>query len=313
MAKYILRRLISCLLVVIAASIVIFTIMYFVPGDPVRIMLGETATMEQIEAKRQELGLNGSYIERLGTFLYNTFIRFDLGVSYATGLPFTQELLSRLPRTLGMGVASIILSVLVSLPMGIWAALHNGHWQDKLSIFIAIFCQSMPNFWLALLLLMLFSVRLGWLPVFGIGTWKHYVLPVIAGAVGSIGMKTRQMRSGMLDVIKSDFVVTARAKGLEEGKVVRKHMLPNALIPVITVIGTHFANTIAGAVLIENIFSIPGVGQYLLSAVNSRDLPIVQGGVVFLSAAISLIMLMVDLVYALIDPRIKAQYAGKGG
>lgn len=313
MGKYIARRLISCLLVVIAASIAIFTIMYFVPGDPVKILLGETATVEQIEAKREELGLNGSYIERLAKFLYNTFIRFDLGISYANGLPFTTELMKRLPRTIGMGVASILISTAIALPLGIAAALHNGKTIDRFSIVFAIFCQSVPGFWLALMLIVLFSVKLKWLPSFGIGGLKYYILPVISGAFGGIGMKTRQMRSGMLDVIKSDFVVTARAKGLEEKKVITKHMLPNALIPVITVIGTQFAGIMAGTVLVESIFSIPGVGLYMLSAVNSRDLPIIQGCVVFLSAVISLIMLGVDLIYALIDPRIKAQYAGKGG
>lgn len=313
MAKYIIKRLIMCILVVFCASIIIFTIMYFVPGDPVEIMMGANASVEDKNLMREQMGLNKPYIVQLGNFLYNTFLKLDLGVSYTYNQPITAEMLKRFPRTLMIGVLCIIVDVIVSIPLGIQAALKQGKWQDRLSTIFAMACVSVPDFWFALMLVIIFSQKLKLLPSYGIGGPKYYIMPVMAGALAGIGGLLRQTRSGMLDVMKSDFVTTARAKGVEEKKVISKHMLPNALIPVITVIGGHFGRAVAGTVIIEQIFSIPGIGQYMLNAVNSRDYPVIRGGVVLLALTTSVIMLVVDLVYAMIDPRIKAQYAGKAG
>lgn len=313
MGKYILKRLVMCILVIFCASIVIFTIMYFVPGDPVEIMMGANATVEVKEAMREELGLNDPFLVQLGNFMYSVFIKFDLGTSYTYNAPITDELFSRMPRTIALGLASIVIDVVISIPLGILAALKRGKWQDTTCTVFAMACVSVPDFWFALMLVIIFSQTLGWLPSYGIGGIEYYIMPVAAGALAGIGGLLRQTRSGMLDVMTSDFVVTARAKGVPEGKVITKHMLPNALIPVITVVGAHFGRCIAGTVIIEQIFSIPGVGAYLLSAVNSRDYPIIRGSVIILAAVTSIVMLAVDLVYALIDPRIKAQYAGKAG
>lgn len=313
MAKYIIKRLIMCLVVVFCASIIIFTIMYFVPGDPVEIAMGVNATVEQKDELRHAWGLDQPYLVQLGSFLYNAFLRFDLGVSYTYNAPFMDEMLSRFPRTLMIGISCIIVDVVVSLPLGILAALKQGKWQDRTSTIFAMACVSIPDFWFALMLVILFAQKLDWLPASGIGGPQYYVLPVAAGALAGIGGLLRQTRSGMLDVMRSDFVTTARAKGVPENKVITKHMLPNALIPVITVIGSHFGRCVAGTVIIEQIFSIPGIGAYMLNAVNSRDYPIIRGGVVILAATTSVIMLAVDLIYAVIDPRIKAQYAGKAG
>lgn len=302
-----------CLLVIVSAAIVIFTIMYFVPGDPVKIMLGDSATVEMVQEMREKLGLNDPYLVQLGRFLYNAFIKFDLGISYTYNQPITNELLNRLPRTLMIGIACILMDVIISIPMGIYAALKQGKWQDRVSMIIAMITVSVPDFWFALLLVMLFSSKLNWLPSFGIGTPAHYVMPILAGGLAGIGGMARQTRSGMLDVMRSDFVTTARAKGVSERKVITKHMLPNALIPVVTVIGGHFGRAVAGTVVIEQIFTIPGIGTYMLNAVNSRDYPVVRGSVIILAIITSLVMLAVDLVYALIDPRIKAQYSGKAG
>ncbi|MBQ9612032.1 MAG: ABC transporter permease [Lachnospiraceae bacterium] len=313
MAKYIIKRLIMCILVVFCASIIIFTIMYFVPGDPVEIMMGANASVEDKNLMREQMGLNKPYIVQLGNFLYNTFLKLDLGVSYTYNQPITAEMIKRFPRTLMIGVLCIIVDVIVSIPLGIQAALKQGKWQDRLSTIFAMACVSVPDFWFALMLVIIFSQKLKLLPSYGIGGPKYYIMPVMAGALAGIGGLLRQTRSGMLDVMKSDFVTTARAKGVEEKKVISKHMLPNALIPVITVIGGHFGRAVAGTVIIEQIFSIPGIGQYMLNAVNSRDYPVIRGGVVLLALTTSVIMLVVDLVYAMIDPRIKAQYAGKAG
>lgn len=312
MGKYVLKRLLSCMLVIICSAFVIFTIMYFVPGDPAKNILGDGVPIEMIEAKREELGLNDPYLVRLGRFMWDTFIRLDLGNSYRTGLPIMGELLSRLPRTVALGAAGILVNVIIAIPLGIIAGLKVGKWQSvSLSVF-AMILAALPDFWVALMLVIAFSVKLDWLPSFGIGGLQYYIMPVIAMSIGGIGGLLRQTRSGMLDVMKSDYVTTARAKGVPERKVVLRHMLPNALIPVVTVVGGSFARIIGGTVIIEQIFTIPGVGLYMLSAINARDYPIIQGSVIFLAALTSLIMLAVDLVYALIDPRIKASYSKKG-
>lgn len=312
MTKYILRRLVMCLLVIISAAFVIFTIMYFVPGDPARNILGDGVPIEMIEAKREELGLNDPYLVRLGKFLSDVFLHFNLGNSYSTGLPITVELVSRLPRTIALGVAGILVDALIAIPLGIIAGLKVGKWQSTTLSVGAMVLACLPDFWVALMLIVLFTVKLGWLPSFGIGGIKYYIMPVIAISIGGIGGELRQTRSGMLDVMRADFVTTARAKGVPERRVVLRHMLPNALIPVVTVIGASFARVIGGTVIIEQIFSIPGVGMYMLEAINMRDYPIIQGSVLILAAMTSLTMLLVDLVYALIDPRIKASYSQKG-
>lgn len=313
MKKYILMRLLSCIVVIICASILIFSILYFVPGDPVEFILGDNATLEMKEALRESLGLNGSYLKRLGTFLYNAYIKFDLGLSYTYAQPFTNELIRRLPRTLLLGTACVVVSVLVSVPMGVMAGLHNGKWQDSVCMAFSMVGVSLPNFWFATMLISLFSVKLGLLPSFGIGGIQYYILPVIAGSFQSVGTLARQTRSAMLDVIKSDFISTARSKGISEGRVVMKHMLPNALIPVITVIGNQFSRCVAGTVIIEQVFSIPGLGMYMLNGINSRDYPVVQGVVIYLAIMISIISLLTDIIYAMVDPRIKARYSGKSG
>lgn len=312
MTKYILKRLLMCVLVIVSAAFVIFTIMYFVPGDPARNILGDGVPIEMIEAKREELGLNDPYLVRLGRFLSDVFLHFNLGTSYSTGLPITTELMSRLPRTIALGVAGILVDALIAIPLGIIAGLKVGKWQSTTLSVGAMVLACLPDFWVALMLIVLFTVKLGWLPSFGIGGIKYYIMPVIAISVGGIGGELRQMRSSMLDVMRADFVTTARAKGVPERRVVLQHMLPNALIPVVTVIGASFARVIGGTVIIEQIFSIPGVGMYMLEAINMRDYPVIQGSVLILAAMTSLIMLLVDLVYALIDPRIKASYSQKG-
>lgn len=312
MTKYIIKRLLMCVLVIISAAFVIFTIMYFVPGDPARIMLGDGVPVEMIEAKREELGLNDPYLIRLGKFLSDTFLHFNLGNSYGTGLPITVELVSRLPRTIALGVAGILVDALIAIPLGIIAGLKVGKWQSTVLSVGAMVLACLPDFWVALMLIILLSVKLNLLPSFGIGGIQYYIMPVIAISIGGIGGELRQTRSGMLDVMKSDFVTTARAKGVPERRVVLRHMLPNALIPVVTVIGASFARVIGGTVIIEQIFSIPGVGMYMLDAINTRDYPVIQGSVLILAAVTSLTMLLVDLIYAMIDPRIKASYSKKG-
>ena len=311
MGRYILRRLLWMIPVVLGVTILVFTIMYFIPGDPASLMVGADATPAQIAAKREALGLNDPYMVRLGKFVGNIVLHFDFGESWVYHTPVTTELLHRLPRTLTIAAACIALQILVGIPLGIIAAVNQDSWTDRIAMFIAMFGISMPNFWIALLLVLFFSVNLGWLPPYGIGGLKYYILPVIANAFPGIATQARQTRSSMLEVIRSDYITTARAKGLSELNILLRHALPNALLPVITIIGNGIGRLLAGAVVIESIFSIPGVGMYLVGGINTRDYNIVQSSVIFLAIAFTLIMLLVDLMYAFIDPRIKAQFAGK--
>ncbi|MGI5948061.1 MAG: ABC transporter permease [Lachnospiraceae bacterium] len=308
MGKYILKRLVMTIFVIVGAAVLIFSIMYFVPGEPVTILLGTEATAEEIAAKRAQLGLNDPYLIRLGRFLSDAFLHFDLGTSWFKNSSVAGDLLSRLPRTLFLGTMFVIISSVISIPLGITAAIHQNGWQDRLCMVIAMICTSVPDFWLALMMVYLFSLKLGWLPSFGIESWQCYIMPIIAGSLHGIGQLARQTRSSMLDVCRADFVTTARAKGIPEKKVIYSHMLPNALIPVITIIGGSFGRSIAGTIVIEQIFSMPGIGTYISTAISSRDYPVVQGSVIILAAFIAVVMLLVDLVYAYVDPRIKAQY-----
>ncbi len=311
MWKYILKRLGMMVFVVLGVAIVIFSIMYLVPGDPAQIILGTSATPEQLENLRESMGLDEPYIVQLGMFLRDTFIKLDLGTSYMTKTSIAAEIVQRFPRTLTLAVWSMLVSVIVGLPLGIIAAIHQGKWQDNLSILISMLGISIPGFWLALMMVLLFSVKLGWLPAYGIGGWKYYVMPVLANSVGSIAMNARQTRSAMLDVIRSDYITTARAKGVSERNVIYKHALPNALIPIITLLGTGFGSSLGGTVIVESVFVMPGIGNYMTSAITNLDYPVVRGSVVVLAIAFSFIMLAVDLIYAYVDPRIKAEYVGK--
>jgi peptide/nickel transport system permease protein len=297
--------------VILGVTILIFTLMYFIPGDPVKMMLGQDTTPAQIAAKRQELGLNDPYLIRLGRFVGAIVLHFDFGKSWVYHTPVTTELLHRFPRTLTIAVICMLLQIFVGTPLGIIAAVNHNRLGDRLSMFIALFGISMPNFWIAMMLVLLFSVQLHWLPPYGIGGLQYYILPCIALSFPGIATQARQTRSSMLEVIRADYITTARAKGMSENRILLRHALPNALLPVITIIGNGMGMLLAGAVVIESIFSIPGVGMYLVGGINSRDYNIVQSSVIFLAIAFTLIMLLVDLAYAFIDPRIKAQFAGK--
>lgn len=297
--------------IVLCVSILVFTLMYFAPGEPAKIILGPNASVDQIEVLEKELGLDQPYLVRLVNYLNQAFLHGDLGKSWQTNVSISESLMQRLPRTLILSIMILLISLIVGIPLGISAATHQNQWKDTLSMFIALLGVSMPSFWLALLLVLLFSVKLGWLPATGYEGIEYYILPMLAGCWGGIATMARQTRSSMLEVIRSDYVTTARAKGLKERSVIYKHALPNALIPIITMAGTSFGRMLGGTVVLETIFAIPGVGTYMIGAVNSRDYPVVQGGVIFLAIAFSVCMLIVDLVYAAVDPRIKAQYEVK--
>lgn len=309
MARYVIKRLLAMILIMIAAAAIVFTIMYLVPGDPARIMLGANATESVVQAKRESLGLNRPYLVQLGEFLYNTFLKFSFGDSWRYGTSVMSEMAVRLPRTLIIGVCAMIMNVSLGTILGIFAATHQGKWQDSATMAISMVFVSCPDFWVALMFVLLFSSYLGWLPAYGIDSWKCYILPVICSALNGIAVNSRQARSAMLETIRADFVTTARAKGQKEKVIVRKHMLPNAMMPIITGVGGGLAGVVAGSPIIETVFSIPGIGQYMLVGIEGRDRPIVCGCVVFFALFTSVAMLITDLAYAFLDPRIKARYA----
>ena len=293
--------------VLLIAAILIFSLMDFVPGDPVRIMLGHTATEVQIEEVREQMGLNEPFFVRLFSFL-NGLIRLDFGKSYQTRMDVGQELVARFPYTLTLSLSCVFCSVMLGLPIGIQCALRADKPTDRIWMFITMLGNSMPGFWLSLLLMLLFALKLGWFPSHGIGGPQYFVLPVISNSITSMAGIARQTRSSMLEVIRSDFVATAKSKGLSERDVTWKHALPNALIPIITVIGARIGNLLGGSTIMESIFSIPGLGSYMLNGINNRDYPVVQGCIIYIAFIFSIIMLVTDLVYAFVDPRIKAQY-----
>lgn len=311
MIRYVIKRLLWMIPIILGVAIIVFTLMTFTPGKPEEIILGSTATQEQLEAQRVKLGLDKPYVVRLATFMSDTFIRFDLGKSWQTGVDIKDSINERLPRTMTLAIVMILVAFGIGIPLGVVAAVHQNKWQDNLSMALALIGVSIPNFWLALLLVILFSVKLDWLPAMGIGGLQYYILPALAGCTGGIAMGARQTRSSMLDVIRADYITTARAKGVPERLVIIKHALKNGLIPIITMMGTHFGKMLGGTLVLETIFAIPGMGTYIIGAVNNRDYPVVQIGSIILAIAFSFCMLAVDLLYAAVDPRIKAQYSGK--
>lgn len=309
MYRYVIKRLLAMVVIVVCAAIVVFTLMYLAPGDPARLQLGQGASEEVLAVRRQELGIDRPYLVQLGDFLYNAFIKFDFGESWQYGVSVMDELAARLPRTLMIGIPAMIINVVVGTLLGIYAATHAGQWQDSLTMVIAMVLVSAPDFWVALMCIIIFAAKLGWVPAYGIDSWKSYILPIICSALPVIAVNARQARSSMLEVIHADYITTARAKGQREKVIVRKHMFPNALMPIITGVAGGLCKIVAGSPVIETVFSIPGVGAYLLTGVNYRDRPVVCGCVVFFALFTSIIVLIMDLCYAYLDPRIKAQYS----
>ena len=314
MVKYTIKRLLLIIPVILGVTALLFLLLSLVKGDPAKLILGNEATVEMIQEKREELGLNDPVIVRMLRYMRDVFLRLDFGTSYYNSTPILQEILNRLPRTITIAGFGVLLTTILGIPLGVMAAVKQNGFIDRLCMVLSMVGVALPEFCVALLLVQLFSTTLGWLPSHGVTSWLCYIMPVVAIGLNSMAGLARNCRNCTLEAIRSDYVSTARAKGVKEWKVIVKHVLPNSLIPVVTSIGTNFANMLGGTIVIENVFTIPGMGQYIVTAINSRDYNVVQGSVLVLGVLFSLVILVIDLIYAYIDPRIKAQYtSGKRG
>ncbi len=311
MIKYIIKRILWMIPVMLGVLLIVFTISYFSPGDPVKAMLGTNYTPEAYEALNAKLGLDKPFTVQFFNYIRNLVTKFDMGISYTTGFSVSSELMSRFPITLKIGLLSIVVTIVFGVPLGILSATKQYSITDYTVTSFALIIAAIPNFVLALFSVLIFSVNLRWLPLTGLDTWKAWILPVVANSFAFVAALARMTRTSMLEVIRQDYIRTARSKGMKERTVIFKHALPNALIPVVTTIGTHLSMLMAGSIIVETIFSIPGMGMYVMAGITGRDYPIINGCVLVLSLTVCVLNLLIDILYAFIDPRIKAQYVSK--
>lgn len=313
MIKYIIKRILFMIPVLLGVVFIVFTINHFSPGDPVVSLLGSNYTQEQYDAKEAELGLDKPFFTQFFNYVKGIVTKFDLGTSYQTKRPVRDEILERFPVTLKLGLIGMLITVIVGVPFGIISATRQYSKMDYGVTIVSLFFASMPSFWMGLMAILIFSLNLQWLPATGLDTWKHWILPALTIGLSPVATVTRITRSSMLDVVRQDYIRTARSKGLTEYRVIVKHALRNALIPVVTIVGMQLGLVMAGSVVIEAIFAIPGLGSLMMAAINAKNYPIIQGSVLLLSLSICVMNLIVDLVYGFIDPRIKAQYSAPKG
>ncbi len=297
--------------VMIGVSFIVFCMVYFTPGDPARYMLGADATQEAIETLHHEMGLDKPFLAQYANYLFNIVTKGDFGVSYTTRRSVTMEILERFPNTLRLTVMSMTFATIIGVITGIISAVYQYSILDNIATVVSITGVSMPNFWTGLMLIILFSLKLKLFPSSGFEGPSQWVLPTIMIGFASSASIMRQTRSSMLEVIRQDYIVTARAKGQTERGIIFKHALRNAMISVITVIGISFGSQLGGAIIAESIFSIPGLGKLMIDSINMKNYPMVQGCVLFTALCFSIVNLLVDLIYAVVDPRLATQYAGK--
>jgi peptide/nickel transport system permease protein len=306
MAAYIIRRIIYAIFVLWGALTVIFMVVRILPGDPATLMLGAGARPEEIEALRDQLGLNDSLIVQYGRFMSEA-VRLDFGDSLWLNRPVLDSVAERIWATGRLALAAMVIALLVSFPLGILAALRQRTIVDYLVSVLSLIGQSVPSFWLGIMLILIFARQLRLLPSAGSDTWQHLVLPAVTLALPLVGVLTRLVRSGLLEVMHEDYIRTARAKGVSSSAVLTRHAMRNMLIPVVTVIGIQLGNLLGGAVIVETVFGWPGIGRLLVNAIFQRDYPLVQASILFITTTFILINLLVDISYVYLDPRIRLQ------
>ncbi|HYM91325.1 MAG TPA: ABC transporter permease [bacterium] len=312
MLSYLIGRLLALVPVLLVVAAVVFLLIHLTPGDPARVLLGQDATPEQVQALRHDLGLDRPLVVQFG-FWFGRAIRGDLGLSLFQHIPVTQDILQHASPTVMLSLLAIAVALLIGIPAGVVSAVFRNSWLDQGSLALAMLGAAVPSFWLGLSLIVVFAVNLGWLPssgyrspTEGVGLSLHYLLlPALALGLPNSSLIIRFTRSSLLDVIGNDYIRTARAKGVNERVVIFHHAFRNALVPILTVVGLTFAALMGGAVVTETVFSLPGVGQLVVSSVLRRDYPVIQGVILLVATIYVLINLAVDLLYFLVDPRVK--------
>ncbi|MDO5438862.1 MAG: ABC transporter permease [Erysipelotrichaceae bacterium] len=311
MLKYLRKRLIMMVFLLLGMTFIVFASLYFAPGDPAEIAAGPSATVEEIELMRRYLGLDRPFIVQYGTYLWN-LLHGDFGTSLITRQPILSELLIRLPNTLNLATSAMIMACIIGIPLGIIAAIYKDTWIDNALTTLSLAGISIPNFWLGTVLIIYFCVQLGWFPTGGMSEFfwtktgfRQAFLPALSLGMQTAAGFTRIGRSSMLDVLQSDYIRTARSKGLKNGKIVWVHALRNALIPIVTQMGTSFGSLLGGSIVTEQVFAVNGIGTYLINAINQRNYNAVQSTVLVIAFMFLVVNLIVDLLYLVIDPRIK--------
>lgn len=307
MLKYIFSRLLLIIPTILLVIFIVFTILSLTPGTPAEIILGGDAPDEDIHALNEELGYYDPILVRYFNYLKDA-LNLDFGESYLSPRPAHAELMKKFPFTLKLGIASIVASTLIGIPLGIVSAIKQYSFIDISLTVSALFLASTPGFVLGLLMVLVFSLWLGWLPPNGIGSVSHYIMPVLTLSLASAAFLARMIRTSMLETLRQDYIRTAKAKGVPQKLIITRHALKTALMPVITIIGTKFAGTLGGAMITEQVFGLPGVGSVILAAIRGKDIPVIMVSVIFLGVAFKLIMLLVDITYFLIDPRLSARF-----
>jgi len=308
MVRYLVRRLLSALIVLLGVTLIVFALLRLTPGDPAELVLGDTAeiTPQDIARVRARLGLDKSLVTQYGIFIWD-LIHGDLGTSVYSREPVAQVIAGKMGNTLLLTGSGLVLSVLIAVPVGVVSAAKPYTLFDSASMALALSGTAIPSFWLGLMLILLFGVKLKWLPPSGAGTWRHLILPALTLGLGRAALLTRLIRASLLEAVSQDYVRTARAKGLGERAILFRHALRNALIPVVTVLGLQVAFLLSGAVLTETVFAWPGLGRAMVRAVLERDYPVVQGIALLISASVVLTNLLIDLCYGLLNPTIRRE------
>ena len=308
MYKYVIKRLLLTIPVLFGATFLVFTIMYLTPGDPGSLILGMTAKQADIDALNHVLGATQPFFTQFFNYIKDIVTEFDFGISYRTRMPVFNEILARFPATFWLTLWSCLLGAVIGIILGVISAVKQYSVLDNVLTTTSMVLSAVPGFWLALMLMLIFSLKLGLLPSNGLDSWQGYILPVITLSLSNIAADIRLTRSTMLETIRMDYIRTAKSKGAPSKIVIFRHALKNALLPVLTSIGMGFGASLGGAVIIETVFGVPGVGQLMVTAIRQKDTPTVMAATLFLAVLFCLIMLIVDLLYAYIDPRLKAKY-----
>lgn len=312
MSRYIIRRLLLIIPTTLLVVLLVFLIMNITPGDPGRMILGvgQGVTQEAVDALNHSLGMDKPVLERYVNYIWS-ILHLDFGLSYHSRQPVLDTLVKSFPITFKLAFLSILVTVIVGIPLGIISAARRYSVLDGTLTVVALVVASVPGFWLGIMLILVFSLKLGWLPTSGAGSLKHYVLPVLTLALPNAAFLLRITRVTMLETLRQDYTRTARAKGASERRVIFRHALKNTLLPVVTTLGLSFANLLGGAIVVEAVFGLPGLGQVILDALVLKDVPVVMASIILIAVLFMLIVLAVDILYACIDPRIKAQFGGR--